>query len=87
MTDADVVLENLDADVVYVFSVKAHTSLGPGPWYGEGKWNSNMTLWSETAKNTVLGHSLPRSLVRSHRSLVRSLAHFAHSLARGKVND
>ena len=26
-----------------------------------------------------------RSSVRSHRSLVRSLAHFAHSLARGKV--
>ena len=48
----------------------------------------------------VLGHSLVRSLIRSHRSLirllrtarfarcslVRSLAHFAHSLARGKVN-
>ena len=30
---------------------------------------------------------LVRSLVRSHRSLVRSLAHFAHSLARGTVND
>ena len=35
----------------------------------------------------VLGHSLVRSLVRSHCSLVRSLAHFAHSLARGTVND
>ena len=53
----------------------------------------------------VLGHSLDRLFVRSHRSLVRllrtarfaralrcahsltrSLAHFAHSLARGKVN-
>ena len=53
----------------------------------------------------VLGHSLVRSLVRSHRSLVelappcslrsraplrslvRSLAHFAHSLTRGTVNN
>ena len=50
----------------------------------------------------VLGHSLVRSLVRSHCSLVRllrtarfacalhcahSLAHFAHSLARVTVND
>ena len=35
----------------------------------------------------VLGHSLVRSLVRSHRSFVRSLAHFAHSLARGTVID
>ena len=35
----------------------------------------------------VLGHSLVRLLVPSHRSLVRSLAHFAHSLARGTVND
>ena len=50
----------------------------------------------------VLGHSLVRSLapltrslapdcsLRSRpplRSLIRSLAHFAHSLARGKVND
>ena len=49
----------------------------------------------------VMGHSLVRSRIRSHRSLVRllrtarfaralrcahSLAHFAHSLARGKVN-
>ena len=41
-------------------------------------------LWSITAKNT--DHLLIRSLVRSHRSLVHSLAHFAHSLARGKVN-
>ena len=52
-------------------------------------------------QTALLGHSLVRSLVRSHRSLVRllqtarfaralrcahSLAHFAHSLARGKVN-
>jgi len=34
----------------------------------------------------VLGHSLVRLLVPSHRSLVCSLAHFAHSLARGTVN-
>ena len=34
----------------------------------------------------VLGHSLVRLLVCSHRSLVCSFAHFAHSLARGKVN-
>ena len=37
-------------------------------------------------QTAVLGHSLVLSLVRSHRSLVRSLAHFTHSLARGKVN-
>ena len=37
----------------------------------------------------VLGHLLVLSLVRSHRSLFRLLrtAHFAHSLARGTVND
>ena len=35
----------------------------------------------------VLGHSLVLSLVCLHRSLVCSLAHFAHSLARGTVND
>jgi len=58
--------------------------------------NSQKYMWTE-----VLGHSLVRSLapltrslapdcsLRSRpplRSLVRSLAHFAHSLARGKVN-
>ena len=43
--------------------------------------NSQKYMWTE-----VLGHSLVRSSVRSHRSLVRSLTHFAHSLARGKVN-
>ena len=45
----------------------------------------------------MLGHSLIRLLVRSHRTLVcllvtaclliRSLAYFAHSRARGTVND
>ena len=35
----------------------------------------------------VQGHSLVCSLVHSHRSLVRSLARFTHSLARGTVND
>ena len=34
----------------------------------------------------VLGHLLVYSIVRSNRSLVRSLAHFAHSLTRGTVN-
>ena len=32
VTETEVVLENLDSDVAYVFSVKAHTTLGPGPW-------------------------------------------------------
>ena len=35
----------------------------------------------------VLGHLLVRLLIRSHCSLVRSLTHFAHSLAHGTVND
>ena len=37
-------------------------------------------------QTVVLGNSLVHSLVRSHCSLNRSLAHFTHSLARGKVN-
>ena len=35
----------------------------------------------------VLDHSLVCLLIRLHRSLVPSLAHFAHSLARGTEND
>ena len=38
-------------------------------------------------KTEVLGHSLVRTLVCSHRSFVCLLAHIAYSLARGTVNE
>ena len=63
------------------------------------KWARHYGLKQPKIQTAVLGHSLVRSLVHSHRSLVRllrsrpplrslirSLAHFAHSLARGTVN-
>ena len=65
---------------------------------GEKKGKS--TLWSKTAKNTdcstgPLAHPFahllaPDYLLRSCSplcSLIRSIAHFANSLARGTVND
>ena len=33
VTETEVVLENLQSDAVYVFTVKAHTAMGAGPWY------------------------------------------------------
>ena len=36
---------------------------------------------------TLLVHKHHSLFVRSHHSLDRSLAHFTHSLTRGKVND
>ena len=63
---------------------------------------SHYGLKQPEIQTAVLGHSLVRSLICLHRSLVRllrpahfaralrcadSLAHFAHSLAHGTVND
>ena len=48
----------------------------------------NAELWARTTKNlNCRTGPFARPFARSLAPLIRSLAHFAHSLARGKVND
>ena len=53
----------------------------------ETEFRISDALWARTVKNTDCSTGpLARPFARSLAPLIRSLAHFAHSLARGKVN-